>query len=195
MIRRYLDESRNVLRSVVAATRRQLRAMAAYVRGVARKSISKTKKPPSPPGSPPRSPTGRLHSSIAFNVDPQRLVATIGPARSVFAEMGHTHEFGGMEPPKRGRAKGTLYEQLRVGGIGVIRITGRRRLRIHFAKLTTESQVQRSKGLLASANLPLSVTGLPRNVSRRYPRRPFMGPALRIAAKRLPAHWRNAVKA
>lgn len=176
---------------------------AAYVRGVARRSISTSaKKGPSKPGSPPRSPTQRLKNSIAFNVDKTTGTAVIGPVRSAIAGIGHTHEFSGNEPPKQQRSRGGRSKQLRleVGGIGPIRRDSRRRRRnaahgYAFAVLKTQEQVRRAQLFAAELKLPPSVTGVPSKASRRYPARPFMGPALRRSVDRLPPFWRNSLRA
>lgn len=193
---RVVDESARVVAKTKAATITSLGRAAAYVRGIARKSISKRKTgKPSEPGKPPRSPTGRLHGSIAFNVDKAAGVAVIGPARAAIALIGNTHEFGGKEPPRQARARGKLWAELRVGGRGPIRYVRRRgKPQMTFAPLVSLAQVQRAKGIVAQLELPPSQTGAPTTNDRVYPPRPFMGPALRRSRDRLPAFWRNTVR-
>ena len=208
----YQDASVEVLRKVKAANITTLGKAAAYIRGIARRSISK-KDTVSKPGNPPHSPTGRLHASIAFNVDRKLGVAVIGPARAIIAEIGRTHEFGGTEGRKNRAKRHQRKFDLRIGGVGPIRL-GRRtrssnvltesqmRSRIRrtyqsatFARLLTSDQVARSKEIAAQMGLPPSVTGLtPESPQRRYPPRPFMRPALNRSRARLPAFWRNSVK-
>jgi len=182
------DESNRVKHAVKASEIRSLGRAAAYIWGIARRSISK-KKGPSEPGKTPRSPTGRLKGSLAFNVDKAAGEAVIGPARAAIALIGHTHEFGGVEGPKRGRARGRFWKELRLGGAGPIRIDGKT---IVFGRLETMAQVQRAKAL--AAELPPQVTGARPGVSRRYPQRPFMRPALQRSRERLPSFWRNSIR-
>lgn len=195
---RVTDETKTVVKRTKAATITSIGRAAAYVWGIARRSISKRKtSKPSEPGKPPRSPTGRLKASIAFNVDREAGEAVIGPARAAIALIGHTHEFGGKESPKRGRARGGLWRGLHVGGIGPVRNAapaGAKKPQLVFAPLTSLAQVQRAKALIAELELPPSVTGAPSTNDRDYPPRPFMGPALRRSRDRLPAFWRNTVR-
>ena len=195
---RVQDETARVAKAMKAATITSLGKAAAYVRGIARQSISRKKKT-SLPGKPPHSPTGRLRNSIAFNVDKEREQAVIGPVRAAVAFIGHTHEFGGTEPPKppkKGRPN-TMAANQHVGGVGPIRTQGRgggKRDRLVFAKLNTPAQVERSKEIVAELALPPSVTGAPSKAQRKYPPRPFMAPALTRGRDRLPGFWRNSVR-
>lgn len=192
MTRRVVDETKTVRRKTKAATIKSLGRASAYIRGIARRSISTRKsKKPSQPGKPPRSPTGRLKNAIFFDVDKTKTEAVIGPTLSVVGRIGQTHEFGGEEPPKeRRRRKGQF--RLEAGGHGPIRVA---RQKIEgVAKLVSAAQVRRSRELAASLELPPSVTGEPSTKPRKYPARPFMGPALTRSRDRLPTFWKNTLK-
>lgn len=207
-----VDESRNVVRAVKAATITSLGRAAAYIRGIARRSISSRKKaPPSLPGKPPRSPTGRLKDAIVFSVDRPAGAAVIGPTLSVLGRIGHTHEFGGTEPPKGGRPRGAPFA-IRLGGHGPLRVTtvrsgrtaggrfvragegGVAKQKLGVGRLATQAQVQRAERIAGELNLPPSQTGVPIRKARVYPSRPFMGPALALSRERLPSFWSNVLK-
>ena len=205
------DETAKVVRRSRADTITSLQRAAAYIRGIVRRSISKKAKV-GPPGKPPHSPTGRLKASIRYAVERTAGVAVIGPSRAAIALIGQTHEFGGVEPPRR-PTRDSIYANIRVGGVGPIAIRGRKNLRrvkavrrgnsaalkrtlgrLVWVELDTAAQVERSKRLLEQLELPPSRTGAPSRAVRRYPPRPFMGPALQRSRDRLPAFWRNYLR-
>jgi len=60
------------------------------------------------PGSPPHTrgvPMKSLKASIWYDVDKDKLSATVGPRFSFVAAVGELHEFGGQRQGKRGKAK------------------------------------------------------------------------------------------
>lgn len=67
----------------------------AYVRGVARQSISR-KKQVSQPGKPPRSPTGILKNTIYFAALPVDKSVVVGPIRTKHFKAPKALEFGGV---------------------------------------------------------------------------------------------------
>lgn len=177
----------------------------AYLRGIARRLIRRRKSRlkivevrgvpiyvelnASQPGQPPfthRAAGQRgLKDSILFAVGRESVL--IGPAASVIGRIGHTHEFGGTEPAIPGRPKNANWK-LEIGGHGPIRISGGSPV---FARLFTDAQVARAIALGSQLRAAVGFTmAKPR---RKYPPRPFMGPALQIAAARLPAFWANAL--
>lgn len=204
-----IDETKKVAQRMKAATITSLGRASAYIRGIARRSISTRKKgEPNPPGRPPRSPTKRLKDAIVFSVDKPAGEAVIGPTLTVIGRIGSTHEFGGTEPPKRrsSRARGAF--DIRVGGFGPIRVapgpapsrrrnrnnTTRSTKRVIVGRLKTARQVQRAQRIIAEAQIPPSQSGLPEVKSRTYPARPFMGPALERSRERIPNFWKNVLK-
>lgn len=204
---RITDETANVRKRMKAASFKSITQAAAYVWGISRRSIGtgyKTKRDastgervrvgaytPSKPGKPPKSPTGRLKRSIAFDVDREKTDAVIGPTKSVIGGIGATHEHSGQEPPKQRRNR--LYNfKLAVGGHGPARAT---RFRVDgVAKLRTTAQVRRAQALVDGLDAPRWAVLEPTKSPRNYPARPFMGPALARSQSRLPSFWKNALQ-
>jgi len=97
------------LAKLMAATKKARRAYLSraggLVRRIAKNMIGRRTRKPSKPGEPPASPTGQLRNSILFAVEEQRGDVIIGPAKSLIAEIGNTHEFGkrirGRDYPER----------------------------------------------------------------------------------------------
>lgn len=174
----------------------------AYLRGIARRLIRRVKDPSrySPPGSPPYThrPAGQrgLKEGILFAVVPTagpQGSTIIGPAASVVGEIGHTHEFGGVEEAKPSRLR-KLNWKIEVGGHGPIRLTDDGKP--VFGRLVSEAQVSRSVQLANDLVTWGAGQGWTLGKKRRtYPPRPFMGPALEIARERLPHFWESAIRA
>ena len=159
----------------------------AYLRGIARKSI-KVSAEPAPTGHQPHSRKGRLKNAILFAVEKARQGVVIGPAATAVGRIGHTHEFGGTEPPKKRKARKTNWK-LEVGGHGPIAVDGGRAV---VVKLKTARQVERAKE--EARKLPPKERPVESKKPRKYPRRAFMGPALDIGRPVLPRMWRNSVR-
>jgi len=177
-------------RFVIAATRRAkkrvLSRQGAYVRGIAKRKIRRRKNPKisSAPGQPPYTHTGALKKSIVFAVGEDSVI--IGPTHSEIGRIGHTHEFGGVEPKKVSRKRKSSW-RLSIGGHGPVAIKNGKPI---IAKLRTAGQVARARRL--AKEIPAGMTvGKPR---RRYPKRPFIGPALTDARPALPKLWRDSIR-
>jgi len=156
---RVKDETHKVRRSAKAATITSLGRASAYIRGIARRSISSRKAKnykPAKPGKPPKSPTGRLKNAIYFAVDKAKTEALIGPTLSVVGRIGSTHEFGGREPPKQSKSRRGRFD-LRIGGHGPIRAY--RKKIVAVGRLATRGQLARANEIVAGLGLPRSVTG------------------------------------
>jgi hypothetical protein len=179
-----------VAKQARAASINNLGRAGAYIRGVAAKSI-KVSPEYSKPGHQPHSRKGQLKKAIRFSVEKQKQGVVIGPDVSTVGKIGRTHEFGGTEPPKkRKKRKQGKGWKLEVGGRGPVRIQNGKAV---VAKLESQRQVERAKEIVAK--LPQSAGGAQgENKSRKYPARPFMGPALKIAQVRLPTLWANSIK-
>jgi len=158
----------------------------AYVRGIAKRSI-KISPVYAPPGHPPHSRKGRLKHGIVYAVEKSRAAVLIGPTYSAVGKIARTHEFGGTEPPKKLRGRRANWK-LEVGGFGPIRIGP---AGPEFARLVTERQVARAKEIAATLPPGRGARTIPR---RRYPKRPFMGPALMRSKERLPKKWQGSVR-
>ncbi|MCX7804799.1 MAG: hypothetical protein N3A38_06365 [Planctomycetota bacterium] len=184
---RVKDETKNVRKAVRLAMIDSLGRAGAYVRGIARRSI-KVSPEYSKPGKPPHTRQGRLKRGILYAVDRAIQSALIGPSASAVGRIGSIHEFGGTETrSKKARAPNW---KLEVGGHGPIQYEPGGKPK--FAKLRTEAQVERAKKIVES--LPPSLGGPGTRRARRYPPRPFMGPALERARPRLARFWARSVR-
>jgi hypothetical protein len=184
---RVRDESRRVVRAAKAGSIQSLGRAGAYIRGIARRSI-KVSPNPAPAGHPPHTRKGRLKNAVFYSVEKGQERVVIGPTVSEMGRVGHTHEFGGTEPPKKRKGRKANWK-LEVGGHGPIKIESGKPV---VVPLKTEKQVAQAKEIVAS--LPPSLGGPPSTKSRRYPARPFMGPALEVSKARLSRIWANTVK-
>lgn len=180
-------DSAKVLKKTKAASITSLGRAGAYIRGIARKSIKVSEKP-SAPGKPPHTRKGRLKNAILFSVEKVQQTVVVGPGATDVGRVGHTHEFGGSEPPKKRKSRKAGWK-LEVGGHGPIATAGGKPV---VVKLKTDRQVARAKDVAQS--LPPSQGGPDTRKARKYPARPFMGPALEISRVRLPRLWSNIVK-
>ncbi|MBE7466813.1 MAG: hypothetical protein HS116_25360 [Planctomycetes bacterium] len=176
-----------VTRKAKAASIQSLGRAGAYLRGIARRSI-KVSPVASEPGKPPRSRQGRLKNAIVFAVEKDKTRVVIGPAASDVGKIGRTHEFGGTESPKKRKGRKANFK-LEVGGHGPIRVEGGKPV---VVRLKTDRQVAKAKQV--TDGLPPSQGGTSGGKPRKYPPRPFMGPALNIGKARLPRLWANSVR-
>jgi hypothetical protein len=181
------DELKRVRQGTKSAAITNLNQAGAYVRGIAKRSI-KVAADASAPGKPPHSRKGRLKKSIRFAVEQERQRAVVGPPASEVGKIGRTHEFGGVEPPKKNKKRKANFK-LEVGGFGPLKTADGKAV---IVKLKTDRQVARAKETAQS--LPEAQGGTARNKPRKYPARPFMGPALAHGRERLPKFWANSVK-
>jgi phage gpG-like protein len=171
-----------VRKKVDQANFRSLGHAGGAIRLTARRSIRR-RKLPSRPGTPPHTQTGGLKRSIRYEVGKHEVL--IGPINEVGGRLWNLHEFGGV-------AKGrNLLKSHRFspGEFGPIRIKQRGlNTRFHRTRLTTAAQANRATRLIEDENARRSAE------VRKYPKRPFMGPALAINRPRLPKFWANSVK-
>jgi hypothetical protein len=175
------DETKRVRKRAKAASITNLGHAGRYIRGMAMRSI-KVSPEPSQPGKPPRTRKGRLKRAIIYAVERPRQKVLVGPSRTDIGRIGQTHEFGGTEPPKRGRKANF---QLTIGGHGPIAIRSSKPV---VARLRTARMVAKARSLARTLE---ATQGTGR---RRYPARPFMGPSLERSRKRLPAFWANSIR-
>ena len=185
-VKRQFFHARWVIRYAERAARGVLRRQGAYLRGVARRLIRRRKAwTAAPPGQPPYTHTGALKRSILYAMGRDNVV--IGPTATGIGRIGHTHEFGGVEAAVSAHNRKANWV-LALGGHGPVAVDADGTPVV--AKLRTTRQVQRARRL--ARTFPHEVVpGKPR---RRYPPRPFMGPALRIAEPKLPEFWRDAFR-
>jgi len=177
-----------VVARVRKASIKNLRQAGAYIRGIARKSIKVSPKSGAP-GKPPRTRKGRLKDAILFDVEKNKQQVVIGPTATEVGRIGGTHERGGTEPPKTKKVRQPNWK-LQVGGHGPVRVDSDG---VVVAKLTSSSQVARAKRIAPTIQQNAS-TESTKPKARKYPARPFMGPAFEIAKERLPKLWAGSVK-
>jgi hypothetical protein len=180
---RYVTSLREQQRQVAAGDRKRLTGEPA----------------PSPPGTPPHAvrPHPWIREFLYYAYEPAAGSVVIGPVRlSSRINVPSLHEFGGavMVRNKRRRVR-------RVGCGGEIRIGGRpartshfgydrfgRPVMVTYARLRTGAQVARANELNEALYGPASYMAT-------YAPRPFMGPALAVAAPSLPKFWAASVRA
>lgn len=178
-------DQRKVRQKVQQATFRNLGHAGGAIRKTASRSIRKRKKP-SKPGNAPHTPTGHLRRVIRYAVDKEQGEVAIGPTNPFARTIWNLHEFGGTTRPKPRLLK---HHKFRVGDYGPVRKTGKKRFT--RAKLQTIAQAKRATELVATENAERIAASKGR---RRYPKRPFMGPALEKLRDRLPKFWADSVK-
>ncbi|MCX5674808.1 MAG: hypothetical protein NTX87_07355 [Planctomycetota bacterium] len=157
----------------------------------------------SPPGSPPNAirPHPFIREFLYYALDPGRGSVVIGPVRiNTHVNVPALHEYGGTQvlkaPQRRLRKLGSSGE-IRIGGR--VGLTTRAILNRHgwvnhvtYAKLRTSQQVTRANRLNEELFGPAGGATV---YVASYPPRPFMGPALAVAAPSLPKFWATSVRA
>jgi hypothetical protein len=180
---RYVTSLREQQRQVAAGDRKRLTGEPA----------------PSAPGQPPHAvrPHPWIREFLYYAYDPAASSVVIGPVRlSSRINVPSLHEFGGagVVRNKRRRVR-------RVGCGGEIRVGGRAcrttkpvvarqgaTVQVTYARLRTGAQVARANQLNEGLYGPASYMAT-------YAPRPFMGPALAVAAPSLPKLWAASVRA
>lgn len=175
-------------KKVAAGSFRSLGHASAAVRLTARRSIRRRKKA-STPGTPPHTQSGNLKRSIRYEVTQDD--AVIGPVNEFGGRIWNLHEHGGMGRPRRQ----LKVHRFKPGEFGPVRVRRRgsnptQATSFHRARLRTMSQAARATRLIEEENQRRMGGPGP----RRYPKRPFMGPALEQMRPRLPKFWRNSVR-
>jgi hypothetical protein len=104
----------------------------------------------------------------------------------IAGRLWNLHEFGGVARKRRKLKQ----HRFRVGEFGPIRVK-HKGTKTSFARirLRTAAQANRATRLIAEENERRGD-----NKPRRYPKRPFMKPALDANRSRLPMFWANSVK-
>jgi len=180
-------DSRKVVRASRRGSIKSLGQAGAYLRGIAKRSI-KVSKDSAPAGHQPHSRKGRLKGAILFGVEKEQQRVVIGPTVTAVGRIGRTHEFGGTEPAKKRKGRKATWK-LEVGGHGPISVDGGKPV---VVRLKTAKQVARAEA--EAKKLPPAKRRVESNRPRKYPRRPFMGPALVIGKPKLSKMWANSVR-
>ncbi len=127
-----------------------------------------------------------LKRVIRYELAANKTEVVIGPVNEIAGKIWNLHEFGGVAT-KRRKLKP---HRFKVGEFGPIRVK-QHGPKTSFARirLTTAAQANRATRLIEAEN-----DRRRDSKPRRYPKRPFMKPALEIHRSRLPAFWANSVK-
>lgn len=190
---RIRDEMHRVLSAARGASYANLAQASGALRQIARRSIRQRKKA-APVGQPPHTRRGQLRRSILYDVDRRALRAVVGPSYDLIGARGAAHEHGRVERPARIREPNWILE---IGGHGPLaKPGGRKRLgrtRVEIVKIRTPGQLAAVRETVAGLPSDVRLGAIPPRV-RRYPRRPFMAPALGVLRRRLPLFWRASVR-
>lgn len=189
---------RDTTHRVLGAARRgsitSLSHAAGTLRKIARRSIRQRKKA-APVGQPPHTRRGQLRRSILYDVDRPATSAVVGPSYNLIGRVGAAHEFGLEERTVGGGRKPNW--KIELGGHGPLaKSSGRKRLgrtRVAFIRIRTPRQLAAVRETVAGLTSDIRLSALRPRV-RRYPRRPFMAPALEKLRPRLAPFWRASVK-
>ena len=174
-----------VKRKVDQASFKSLGHAGGAIRKTAYRSIRKRKKP-SRPGTPPHTQTGRLKRSIRYEVDRRSPGVVIGPINEIAGRIWNLHEFGGVARKRRKLKR----HRFKVGEHGPIRVKSLgNAAKFARIKLLTAAQASRATRLIEEENARRG-----QSKPRRYPKRPFMKPALDANRSRLPKFWHNSVR-
>ncbi len=175
-------DAATVRKRVDSASFRSLGHAGGAIRLTARRSIRR-RKTFSKRGTPPHTRTGNLKRSIRFEAKTDEVL--IGPVNEFGGQLWNLHEFGGVAKGRR-MLKSHRFSP---GEFGPIRIkTLGFNASFHRVKLKTAAQANRATRLVNEENQRRQ------SQVRRYPKRPFMGPALEVNRPRLPQLWANSVK-
>jgi hypothetical protein len=175
-------DANRVKKNVDQASFKSLGHAGGAIRKTASRSVRKRKNP-SRPGSAPSSPTGRLRRSFRYEVDRRSPGVIIGPVNEIAGRLWNLHEFGGVAK-KRRRLK---RHRFRIGQHGPVRSLGNGRFQ--RIELRTAAQANRARRLIEDENQRRGATK-----PGRYPKRPFMKPALETHRAQLPNFWRDSIK-
>jgi hypothetical protein len=162
-----------------AAQLKAMSKMGAFIRRRAQTSMRRRKSGPSRPGTPPNARVGYLRDYILFAYDPQTDTVVVGPivyGRSSGGRVPNTHEFGGTLTRKRPR---------RVSEIFAGMSKGQKWQAIRAAKRSGVPLRTYARGL-PGAQVPVQDVV-------RYPRRPYMGPALEAEAPKFAGQFAGSV--
>lgn len=155
----------------------------------ARRSIRKTKYKPSPPGQPPHTREGKIRESILYAVDAKTNSVVIGPSVEKIDVIGAVHEKGLVETKPKVRKPNWI---LKIGGHGpILNKRGKKKIdkyQVSFIKIMTSAQLEKVRSFVSTLPREVLFKFIPARV-RKYPKRPFMGPALEKMIPRIPSFW------
>jgi hypothetical protein len=161
----------SVISAMDKATRKALSKAGAFIRTRARSSMRR-RKSASSPGSPPSVHKGTLKNLLFFSWDPATKSVVIGPEKFARGEAPNLNEFGGTVTRQR-----TVRVSTRTG-----------------ARKLSAAQKAAFLSKLKTGEISLPQAKKVVTVKASYPKRSFMGPALKAELPNLPSRWANSVK-
>lgn len=203
--------TKSLQRAINRETPKTLLQAGRYTWGIARDLIKQRTNPDnsSSPGSPPHSHKSAFSAgfkkTIAYALTLDRKAVVIGPklVRDGLSELARVHEFGGMREVND--IDPELWDGVEIGDTApvtyryvtskdtVVRNDNRPDPRsyrvVKWIRIRTKGQAKHATRLYRRL-----VRKYPQKVMARYPARPYMRPALKLATPKLSAFWRNSVK-
>ncbi len=184
-------KSRAVKKKMESESFKSLKHAGGAIRKTAIRSVRRRKKASSP-GSAPSTRTGHLKRIIRFETDETSV--DVGPTNEFEKTIWPLHEFGGTAKGKKLEDKSKL---LKVGDFGPISATAAKKKRsgssgdkVVRVKIQTQAQAARANRIQAEQFGKAAARAA---ADRKYPKRPFMGPALQKMRDRLPSYWKGAL--
>ncbi len=204
-----VDNIRELIRKARQASFKNLGHAGGGLRKAAQRLIKRSKDS-SLVGTPPHTARGALKNSILYAVEGDHTVV-IGPSVNLISDVAAAHEHGREQRPRslRGKTRNELLVtgtnwKLEVGGHGPIPDSKG----TVYIKFKTDAQVVKS--MVYIDNAPDSAFGNTKKAraaaqkrrilarssggSVKYPKRPFMGPALMQNLDRIPSIWTGSVR-
>lgn len=195
----FVDNTQAVIKASEEGSSKALGASGAYIRKVARSSIRRRKdvrdpktgrisRPGSPAGSPPFTYTGHLKKVIRFAVNRRELSVRMGPVNEYAETIWDRLEKGGTF---RDRPKKHLRRRsFAMGDFGPIKSDGYGG-KVRHIRLQTAAQVRRANEMADQVNAQRDAEA---SKDRKFPPRPFMGPALAKSAGKVSSFWAGSIK-
>lgn len=195
----FRDNSSAVIKASEEGSYEALKSTGAYISKAASNSIKKKSpkrdpktgrplRPGSPEGTPPFSYTGHFRRVFRFYVERKEQTVRIGPINKFQNTIWDLHEKGGSRQDKRRKAiKRRTYAMNDFGPIRSNDSGGK----VRSIKLTTASQVRRANEKAEEVNALRESQELK---TRKFPARPFMGPALARSKDKVAKFWEGSVK-
>lgn len=205
--------NRNLQKAVDKAEPQTLSEAARYVWRIARASVKHRKDPDkkSSAGEPPHSHKSHKNQgfkrTIVWALENNKVVAVVGPRKvmGTMTEIARSHEFGGARSIKEFNPD-LEGDEAKLGAKGPVRArnisakkdtvlyqdphkdpkTGET---VYWIKIRTKSQARQAARIYRRLNKKYG-----KKIIAHYPARPFMRPALALAAPKLSRFWYNAVK-
>jgi hypothetical protein len=203
--------TKSLQRAIERNTPKTLMQAGQYTWRIARDLIRQRTNPDdsSSPGAPPHSHKSAFNAgfkkTIVYAMAPDRQSVVIGPklVRAGLSELAKVHEFGGTRLVNEVIPE--LEDGVEIGDVApvterhiskkdsIIRrdanLDPKTYYKVVWVRIRTKGQAKHSSRLYKRMNRKY-----PKKVLARYPARPYMRPALKLATPKLSAFWANSVK-